>query len=379
MLALSLYQLGCIDESLALYRTLLEKFESPPDAVWCNLGLMLATAAFEADDASLLMQVRYAAWQSALGLLPVDEPATIAIVIPSYNHARYVERAIRSVLEQSLAPDEIIVIDDGSSDDSVQRIRRALDGVRIAHQFIARENRGAAVTLNEAIERASSQWIAPLNSDDFFSPDRLRSLRHSCARDGIDWGFGNVAVVDEGDRPFARNSGHRSDALYSVHDSIHMSQSLGLSFLRCNPAISTGNLFFRKSLWRRLGGFAPLRYNHDWRFCLEATLVAEPVFVRDVTYHYRWHNSNTISDDPLKPREEASAMMRDAFANAIKSVQPQGAGNPFAPTPIVWGHGFWSMVAASGNISAVSRSELLALLGAIIAPAPKLQPGAAQN
>lgn len=110
----------------------------------------------------------------------------MSIVVPSFNHAHYVEQALRSVLAQSRLPDEIIVIDDDSTDDSVALIRALLATTDIAHVFIARENRGAAQTLNEAIDRATGAWIAPLNSDDLYDPHRLARMLNACARDGID-------------------------------------------------------------------------------------------------------------------------------------------------------------------------------------------------
>ena len=152
--------------------------------------------------------------------------------------------------------------------------------------------------------------------------------------------------------------------LYATHDCIDMSESLGLAFLRNNPAISTGNLFFRKSLWHAVGGFAPLRYNHDWQFCLKASLHAEAAFVGDARYSYRWHSANTICDDLKRPREEAANMMQPflRMASASATSRECNPGNPFAPTVAVWGDAFWAMLAAGGNVGAVPRDVLLALI-----------------
>ena len=367
MLALTQHQQGCMREALACYHTLLEQPGELPDVVWYNLGLTIAAAAYTVDSPqALTRREAHSDWLSTIEQSPAQtetREASVSVVLPSFNHARYVEQALQSVLAQSRPPDEIIVIDDGSTDDSVARIRALLATSDIPHVLVARENRGAAQTLNEAIERATGTWIAPLNTDDLYDLHRLARMLDACARDGIDWGFGSVDVVDQVGAPLSRADASTA-LLYAAHDSIDMSESLGLAFLRNNPAISTGNLFFRKSLWHAVGGFAPLRYNHDWQFCLKASLLVEPVFVRDARYGYRWHAANTIRDDHEKPRKEVAEMMRPFvhLACAPTASDASNQGNPFAPTVAVWGDAFWAMLAAGGDLGAVPRDTLLALV-----------------
>ncbi len=376
MFAVTQHQQGCVTEALATYLDLLECPEALPDTVGHNLSLSVAAAAYTVgSQEALTRRAAYSDWLGSLEKLPVQRDARVSVVLPSYNHAYYIERALQSVLAQSRLPDEIIVIDDGSGDDSVARIRALLAATDITHVLIVRENRGAAQTLNEAIERAAGPWIAPLNSDDFFEPQRLAWMLGACAREGIDWGFGSVDVVDQAGLQLPRTDAS-AGALYATHDSIDMSESLGLAFLRNNPAISTGNLFFRKSLWQAVGGFAPLRYNHDWQFCLNASLLAEPIFVPHARYGYRWHAGNTIRDDHEKPRREAAEMMqrfvRMATVPATPAAPHSAAGqglttrlNPFAPTAAVWGDAFWAMLAAGGGLSALPRDAMLALIARI--------------
>lgn len=376
MLALCHYQLGCVPESISLFRRLLQQQPSPPDAVWQNLCLVVAAAACDPErPTSTTMREQYARWLLHAPTLPPESAPTIAVVIPCYNHEQYVGHAIRSVLAQTRLPDEIIIIDDGSRDGSVGAIRQALNGTRVPHQVIVRENRGAAETLNEAIDRSHSDWIAPLNSDDSFDRTRLAALVAGCARGGIEWGFGAVTVVDGHNHPFGRSATGTggADMLYAVHDSLHMSESVGLAFLRNNPAISSGNLFFRKALWKRVGGFTPLRYNHDWQFCLSASMEAEPVFVPEAGYRYRWHDDNTIRANHKQTLAEATAMTRRfvkraAATDAADSGDPHR--NPFAPTASRWGHAFWVMVAAAGGLEAVPREQLFVLLDELASSAP---------
>src|SRR5260370_19546812 len=122
--------------------------------------------------------------------------AKIACVIPSYNHARYVQEAIESVLRQSLPPDRLIIIDDGSSDESVKRIRTFNDQ---KIQLIEQENQGAHAALNRGLALANkSDFIAILNSDDRYHQARFAKCvayleRHS----DIQLVCTQVRIIDE--------------------------------------------------------------------------------------------------------------------------------------------------------------------------------------
>ena len=95
----------------------------------------------------------------------------VSVVIPSYNHQNYIEQAINSVLNQEYRNLELIVIDDGSTDNSIQIIKRI--NKKHNFKFIYRENLGLTRTLNEAINLAKGKYICFLASDDFFLPRRV--------------------------------------------------------------------------------------------------------------------------------------------------------------------------------------------------------------
>lgn len=94
---------------------------------------------------------------------------SISVVIPAYNHASTIGRAIESVINQTHKPDEIIVVDDGSDDDTQIRLERYEDQIR----YFFQENQGVSVARNAGIKISSSKWVSFLDADDEWLPYKL--------------------------------------------------------------------------------------------------------------------------------------------------------------------------------------------------------------
>jgi glycosyltransferase involved in cell wall biosynthesis len=115
----------------------------------------------------------------------------VAVVIPVFNKERHVERAIGSALSQSLAPTNILIVDDASTDGSRERIDS------FSHPAITVLRRqtpgpGGYAARNAAIEAAGTEWIAFLDADDAWAPDHLQSVADAILRNGDDPAIGCV-------------------------------------------------------------------------------------------------------------------------------------------------------------------------------------------
>jgi teichuronic acid biosynthesis glycosyltransferase TuaG len=111
--------------------------------------------------------------------MPGDSvPADVSVVIPAYNAADTIERALSSVVRQSLLPRQVIVVDDGSTDgtfDVANEAGRTLAGIDV--QVVRQKNAGAGAARNRAVEMADGAYLAFLDSDDEWLPEKLeRSL-----------------------------------------------------------------------------------------------------------------------------------------------------------------------------------------------------------
>ncbi len=105
---------------------------------------------------------------------------TISVVIPSFNTSPYIGEAIQSVLDQSLRPSEVIVVDDGSTDDTVDVAAAFGDPVRVFPQ----PHRGPAASRNFGVAQAQGDLLAFLDSDDLWTTDKLEKQVETLQRDG---------------------------------------------------------------------------------------------------------------------------------------------------------------------------------------------------
>ena len=98
----------------------------------------------------------------------------VSIVMPSYNSAHFIEEAIQSVLSQSYITWELLIVDDCSIDNSVEIIKQWTQKDKRIHLFSLEKNVGAAAARNIALENAQGRYIAFLDSDDVWEPEKLQ-------------------------------------------------------------------------------------------------------------------------------------------------------------------------------------------------------------
>jgi glycosyltransferase involved in cell wall biosynthesis len=131
-------------------------------------------------------------------------PPSVSIVVMNYNYGRYVAEALASATKQEpggyrLA--EVVVVDDGSTDNSHELYRR-FPGIRV----VRKQHEGFGATLTRAVREATGDWFAPLDADDAFTPDKLRTLAPHLADPALLRIQHAEYVVDDEGRPFAEGS-----------------------------------------------------------------------------------------------------------------------------------------------------------------------------
>jgi GT2 family glycosyltransferase len=209
---------------------------------------------------------------------PLDRPPTFAIVIRAYQAAATIGEAVRSALGQEHASSEIIVVDDGSTDD----IDAALRPFRKQVTLIRKENGGGASALNAGAAAASSDFLAILDADDSYHPRRIQVLAAlGTQRPDLDLVTTDARFLVDGE-PVGRFSDYNPFDIEDQRVAI-----LDRCFVGGWPAV-------RLSRLNAVGGFdESLRVGHDWDCWLRLIFAgASAGFVGEPYYDYRLHGGS---------------------------------------------------------------------------------------
>lgn len=252
----------------------------------------------------------------------------ISVIIPSFNHAAYLAQAVHSVLSQSIADLELIVVDDGSTDGSLE-VLAGFSDPRL--RVISQSNHGAHAAINRGLGEAAGPFLAILNSDDFYQPSRLEKLLAALrAHPAAGFAGSHIEVIDSQGRSLGVKHGYRDLSPWLLEQpelSFRAGDDLRAALLTENYWSTTSNFVFRRSLYQQAGEFRPLRYVHDWDFALRAARLAPILLLDEPLLKYRIHAHNTI-------RENQAAMVFEIlWCLAVHLPQHLADGEFFAQAP----------------------------------------------
>ena len=218
-------------------------------------------------------------------------PPILTVVTPSYNQGRYLEETIDSVLSQGVPGLEYIIVDGGSTDESVEVIRR--HGRHLAW-WVSEKDRGQSHAINKGIARATGHWLAYLNSDDVYLPGALQALLDALrAAPAARWIAGGVIGFGTPDAP--------------VHEWHLPTVPRGmLDLLSSRFQMAQPGHVWERALVQQVGGFdESLRYLFDIN--LYAALIAHGVRCHALdrpVAGYRFHaTSKTVAEGMLFEKE----------------------------------------------------------------------------
>lgn len=227
----------------------------------------------------------------------VDGPL-LSVVIPSYNHSRFIREAVDSVLNQTYRNIELIVIDDGSSDNSMD-ILLSYNDTRI--QVIAQENQGAHNAINNGLKLAKGEYLAILNSDDIYEKNRFEIMIDAMQQSPeTEFMCSYIRVINTAGKDLGIKKGWRNMQSWLVpHPELSFGEQDGFkgNLIMTNFTSTTSNFLFTRKLYERIGGMRNLRFAHDWDFALRAAEVTECKLIEQPLMRYRIHESNTISSN----------------------------------------------------------------------------------
>ena len=226
------------------------------------------------------------------------ERPKISVIIPAYNHESYILDAVRSVLQQTFTNFELIIIDDGSTDGTLARIQSVQDGrIRVFHQ----DNQGAAKTINRGIGLARGKYLSILNSDDLYTPDRLKTLATFLdEHEDVALASSLIQPVDSSGKPVLPYSRHAYwlEWYDNAIRQFHQDRSPVTSLLKYNFFVSTSNIFVRSTIFKHERMFHEnLSYCHDYEFLLRVLSRHSFHLCEERLLMYRLHETNTIREN----------------------------------------------------------------------------------
>ena len=219
------------------------------------------------------------------------QTSDVTAVVPVFNGERFLAQALKSIFEQSLPPDEVIVVDDGSTDGSAA-IARDL-GARV----ISQPNAGAPAAKNVGIAAATGQLIAFLDSDDLWTPDKTRlQVEYLRAHPEMAFVIGQIKVFAE--PGFDPPSWFRK-SLFEPHEGYLTSSSM-----------------IRKCAFDQVGGYDGKHFppeNVDW-FARASDAGLKGGSVGQLIALQRIHGANVSAGDPETLKASLVQVMRDSIA-----------------------------------------------------------------
>lgn len=201
----------------------------------------------------------------------------VSVIMPAYNVAEYIVESIESVLAQTYTNVELLIIDDGSTDETLDLVQRYGDQVRL----ISQANAGAAAARNNGAENAKGEWLAFLDSDDIWEADKLE--RQMGLVDRFEWSCTDSYFF-----------GHNHDGSVRSSDvSPHTSGEV-LPTLVINNFIGTSTVLIRRAVFLEFGGFdRSLKALEDWDLWVKVAAKYPLGYIADPVVRYRVHAKST--------------------------------------------------------------------------------------
>jgi glycosyltransferase involved in cell wall biosynthesis len=205
----------------------------------------------------------------------------VSIIVPTFNRANFITRAITSIVNQTYKDLEIIVIDDGSTDDTKSIVKSLSKETNVPIKYYRKENGGCASARNKGLEYSNGEFIAFLDSDDEWVPSALETLLSKIIQSHADFVYSPAIEVSENGRekinyPIAAGS---PDELSVKHFQF--------------PNLRNGSLLFSKNVFSIAGGMDEnLKYDEDSDFFQRVAIRCKGAYSEKPTVRHYHHKGN---------------------------------------------------------------------------------------
>ena len=263
----------------------------------------------------------------------------VSIVIPSYNHEKYIAESIRAAIAQTYHNIELLVIDDGSTDLTWQKLCKLKEECErrfVRTVFMRQSNKGTSLTLRTLCSMAQGEFISPCASDDRYKSSTALERMASFLAEHPDYGVvvGDDEFIDEDGRICYWNADHslcydESRSVYRTFADFLKTRgpfddtSFGTyASLYLRNYIPNGYMF-RKSVFDHLEPLTDKAPLEDWFLMLQFSKYTKFKSFNEVMYSYRWHNSNTVKDTArMRDMEEKTRGYEEEVLSKVLASPP---------------------------------------------------------
>lgn len=236
----------------------------------------------------------------------INGQALVSVIIPSYNHEKFVCDSIQSVINQSYQNIELIVIDDGSTDSSVEKIQELVPRCEkrfTRFEFRHRPNKGLSATLNEALKWAQGEYFSSLASDDIILEDKIKIQSEFLKQNkNCIAVFGGISVIDHDSNQVKNRIKKRKN--YTFEQILLLEHEL--------PATTQ---LIRSNALKKIGGYDAEVKIEDWYMWLLLAQEGELCYLPVLFAKYRLHDNNMHKQTSLM--HDSRMMILNEYQNHI--------------------------------------------------------------
>jgi len=238
-------------------------------------------------------------------------PPRVSVIVTCYNYAKYLEVCLKSILNQTYQDFELVIVNDGSTDDTDEIVSKFLDNKKV--RYINQSNTGQAIATNNGIRAASGELIAFLDADDLWEPTKLEKQVRLFTRDSIGVVYSRIRFMDEAGSPLDR----QLEGKYYTPCSGYVTDAL--LFENFIPYSST---VVRKACFDKFGMFNPEYKNGlDWDLWLRISREYEFDFVDEYLLIYRIGHPGQLTSN-VERSVQCADLIFDRFLESNPGVVP---------------------------------------------------------